>query len=400
MGVVCPAGGSTASFFEALHAGRTLLADLDQPWAPPPYNIGASVGEFGARERIPLRQLRRLGRLSQMAVVAASAALDQAKLSGCCSSVGTIIGTGLGALEHTVTFIAELLTHDPELANPALFPSSVMNVAAAHISMELGLQGYSTTVNHKEISAELAVQLAVNVLRLGRVKAVVSGGVDELSWPAHHGYRRLGALAKGRPRPYRNGRDGMALAEGACMLVLEEVEEAHRRGAPILAHVAGIGATGGPRPLISWGPVWEGNQIVGPAAEDGARALRMALAEAKLLPDEVDLVIGCGCGSPGLDCLEAHVLAEVFGARPVPVTSVHGTLGTYMASGGLRLAAGVGAIIEKKFYPTVTEGEPDPGTPVPGLITELQQRPAEVVLTCSLATGGGNVAVVLTKGDE
>jgi 3-oxoacyl-(acyl-carrier-protein) synthase len=392
VGAVSPAGVGAGPLLEALLARRDLISELQEPWAVRPYELGARVAAFNAKDRIPARRLRRLGRISQMAVIAALEAQEQAGLAGA-SAAGVVIGTGLGALGESMELLGQIQDGDPSAANPSLFPATVMNVAAAHVSMELGLTGYNTTINHKEISTEMALQVAADAIQSGHVEIVMAGGVDELSMPVHHGYRRLGALAHGRPRPYRMGRDGMILGEGACVFVLEERDQALRRGARVIAEVAGTGAASGQRPLTSY----TGREAERSSIEAGVRALRSALREAGRDPQEIDLIVGCGCGSPALDRLEARVLAEVFGDRPVPVTSPHGGLGTWMAAGGLRVTAAAGALIAGRLFPTVTAGEPDPDVPLPGLVTEARDAVLRSVLVSSHASGGGSAALVLTR---
>lgn len=397
VGVVSPAGVGRQAMARAVFAGEGLIADLEAPWAAAPYQLAAAVKDLGARERIPAQRLRRMGRLARMAVVAALEAMDQSGAGA--EDTGVVVGTGLGALEETVSLLEQLLQVGPVGANPALFPASVMNIAAAHISMELGLHGYNTTVNHKEISAEMAMLVAANAITRGHVRRILVTGVDELGPAAHHGYRRLRVLAPGRARPYRLGRDGMVLGEGATVLALEEVESVRQRGKPILARVIGLGAAAGERPLSDWGPSLEGGRCLGPAEEAGVAAVQQALDEAGVKPAEIDLVVGCGCGIPALDRLEARVLRSVFGSRPVPLSSPHGALGSYMAAGTLRLACAVEVLQQGRIFPTVTDGDPDPEVPVPGLVLEPRDYRANVVLACSHATGGGSAAVVLSRGD-
>jgi 3-oxoacyl-[acyl-carrier-protein] synthase II len=399
VGAVTPAGIGVEPLIAGLCSGRSYVGRLDQPWARPPFDLGAVVGEIGARERIPARRLRRLGRLSQMAVVAAFEAFDGAHLDDP-ASVGTALGTGLGALRETMELVGQIVADPPAEVNPSLFPASVMNVAAAHVSMELGLQGYNTTINHREISTEVALMTAAQAIALGHAPAMLAGGVDELSWPVHHGYRRFRALAAGQPRPYRAGRDGLALGEGACVVALEGMERARRRGARVLAQVAGMAVAGEPRPLAGWGPAVEQGRMVGAGAEGGARAVRAALAEAGVRPGDVDLVVGCGCGSPELDRLEARVLAEVFDGRAVPVTTPHGALGTWMASGAARIVVAVTALAEGRICPTLTAGELDPELPAIDLVTAPRGGAVRAALICSFAVGGASAAIVLTGGDQ
>ena len=406
LGVVSPAGIGSGAFFEALTSGRSLVADLHAPWAQAPFAHGAAVRDTGARGRIAASKLRRMGRLSQMAVVAALEALEQSGPAD--PDTGVVMGTGFGALEETVTFIGELLAEGAGAANPALFPASVMNVAAAHISMELGLPGYNTTVNHKEISSEMALLVAADALRLGHVGRLLVGGVDELSAPLHHGYRRLGALTQGQARPYGLGRDGVCLGEGAAVVALELRERALARGAAVLCEVAGIGAAGGPRPLVGWGPASEAGRTIGPSVAAGVAAVEAALDDAgapggpgsRMCSSAIDLVIGCGCGSPELDRLDADVIGAALQGRGVLVTSPHGALGTFPAAGAVRLASAVETLRRGCVYPTIADGEVDPEA-VPGvLVKEILRREVREVMLLSHASGGGSAAIVLQRGES
>ena len=393
-GVLSPAGQGMDATMEALMAGTPLLQELDEPWARPPHHLAGRVAEPDLGAFVSPRKLRRISRISRMALCAAHQALEQAGLLGR-PEVGVVLGTGLGALEETVAFMDQVIQEGAAAATPGLFPSSVMSVAAAQVSMVFGLMGYNTTVNHKEVSAELALMVAMDAIRLGHADALLAGGVDELSWPVHHGYRRLHALGR-EAAPYRLGRDGVILGEGAAVLALEAEAYALDRGATILARLSGAASAGGERPLVSWGPSELEGREVGPAVEAGARAARLALAEAGLAPAEVDLVVGSGCGSPTLDRLEARALEAAFDGREVPVTSPHGTLGTWMSGGALRAASGLGAMLGRQIYPTVTRGDEDPEVPLPGLMTApVVGRDLQAVVSLGHATGGASAAVVM-----
>ena len=187
----------------------------------------------------------------------------------------------------------------------------------------------------------------------------------------------------------------MILGEGAAVLALEEEQHALARGGKILARLSAVSSAGGARPLVSWGPTGEGAARLGPAVDAAARSMTGCLEEAGLSPAEVDLVVGSGCGIPELDRLEARALQAVFGSRPVPVTSPHGTLGSWMSGGSLRVASALGALLDQQLYPTLTSGEDDPEATPPGLVTSRQRRPLKTVLTCGHATGGASAAVVL-----
>jgi 3-oxoacyl-[acyl-carrier-protein] synthase II len=386
MGVIASIGVGTADFAEGLFTARSGLRRVDDLPGEPAQVCG-HVGDFAPRSRVSPRTLRRLPRVAQLALVAAHEAVDEARCAAVAPErVGVVVGTGLGALQTTVDFMREYLTLGPAQANPALFPVSVMNAAAAYISMELGFKGYSTTVNHRDASALAAVAVAVDALRLGHADAVVCGGADELSAAAAHGYRRLGQVSRrGTVRPFDRHRDGLCPGEGAAMFVLERLPDARDRGAPIRATLAGVGLGSERRAPLSWDGDGEG----------AAAAITRALDEAGLHADAVDLVAAGANGTRQLDRLEAAVLGRVFGARPVATSAILGQTGDCHAAAGLRLAAAVLALERGHLPGTTGHEDPDPDAPVPGLVAAPRPAAVRTALVCAHATGGAEVALLL-----
>ncbi|MSP62051.1 MAG: hypothetical protein EXR72_17305 [Myxococcales bacterium] len=387
LGVVSAAGVTRDAFFSALAEGRSGIA-ADPAYAASGHPLVGRVGDFGVKQHAPPRALRRLARLSQMALVAAKQAMAQSGLPAPgydAERVGIVLGTGLGTLRETLDFLVGCHRDGPASGSPLLFPSSVMNAAAGQMALELGLRGVNTTVNHREQSPFAALQVAADLLVLGRADALLVGAVDELHDMAHHGYRRLGGLTTRGMRPYSLGRDGAALGEGSAVMVLERAEGAARRGARVLCRVAGFGAAGEDRPRVGWGRGWT----------EQALAIRIALDDARVAPGAIDWVAGGGNGL-GVDALEARAIAEVF-ARPVPVSSILGQTGEFMASGALRLAAAIYAIEHQALPGTVGAGAPDPDVPMPGLVRDSRKAPVGAVLLPSLSQGGADAAVVLTR---
>jgi len=343
LGVVSPAGVGEAAFFAALESGASAVA-VDAGGVRT-----ARVGEFGAKQHIAAGSLRRLPRLSQMAIVAGKEALAAAALPYDPTRIGVVLGTGLGTLEETIAFMKGYLDGGPEAASPLLFPSSVMNAAAGQMALECKLRGVNSTVNHRDASPLLALTMACDLLALGRADALVVGAVDELSAPALAGYAKLGAGVA------VNGA-GLALGEGAAMVIVEREEDARKRGAAIRAYVGGRGESGDDRPRVGWGgaATWP----------EAARAVRDAVAGRR-----IDHVVS-GANGTRYDARETTVLAEALGATPPPALAPIAQLGESFSSAMQRLLAGV-------FL--------------------LERRGAARVLVPSFAQGGANVAVVLER---
>jgi 3-oxoacyl-[acyl-carrier-protein] synthase II len=338
LGVVSPLGVGEAAFFAALDAGGSAVSVDSDGVAT------ARVGDFGAKQQIAPGALRRLPRLSQMAIVAGKQVLAAgAPLPHYdATRVGVVLGTGLGTLEETIAFMRGYLEGGPEAASPLLFPSSVMNAAAGQLALECKLRGVNSTVNHRDASALSALTMACDLLELGRADALLVGAVDELSAPALAGYRALGAGA-------------LPLGEGAGMLLVEREDDARKRGATVRAYVAGRGERGDDRARVGWGRAadWP----------EAARAVRDAAAGRA-----IDAVVS-GANGSAFDAREAAALRAGLGATP-PATTLVPRIGESFSSAMFRLLAAVHA---------------------------LESDGAARVLVPAFAQGGANVAVVLER---
>ena len=338
MGVVSPLGVGEEAFFAALDGGAAAaIGDAEGLRV-------ARVGEFGAKQQIAPGTLRRLPRLSQMAIVAGKEALAKGAPPYDATRIGVVLGTGLGTLEETIGFMRGYLDGGPEAASPLLFPSSVMNAAAGQLALECKLRGVNSTVNHRDASALSALAMACDLLELGRADALVVGAVDELSAPALAGYRALGA-------------GEIVLGEGAGMMLVEREDDAQKRGARIRAVVAGRGERGEDRARVGWGGK-------GGTWAEAARCVRDAVAGRA-----VDLVVSGANGSAD-DAREAAAVREGLGGATPPCLSIVPRVGESFSSPVVRLLAAVHMI----------EG-----------------GRAARVLVPAFAQGGANVALVLER---
>jgi 3-oxoacyl-[acyl-carrier-protein] synthase II len=361
LGVVSPAGVGKEALFEALQHGRPAPITVDEKDGP-----GARVGDFGAKKEIPATSLRRMPRLTQMAIVAAKQALAGAAFDP--TRIGVVLGTGLGTLDETIGFMQGYIDGGPEAASPLLFPYSVMNAAAGQMAVELKLRGVNSTVNHRDTSPLQALALGCDLLELGRADALIAGGVDELSAPVRAGYRLFNAVSPTSMRPYDAGRDGLTPGEGAAMVLLEREEDARGRGAPIWAVVDGRGESGESRARIGWSPHAGG-------WPEAARAVSEAVRGRP-----ISWVAGQGNGT-ALDERERATLKQALGEVP-PLSSVLPVTGESMSSGMMRVLAAVFALERQQIPSTLAESVP---------------AAVERVLVPSFAQGGANAAFVLER---
>jgi 3-oxoacyl-[acyl-carrier-protein] synthase II len=386
IGVVSPLGVGEAAFFDALATGRRGVG-RDEDGTP-----AARVGDFGARQQIAPGNLRRLPRLSQMAIVAGKQALavgapvphyDPTR-------VGVVLGTGLGTLDETIHFMRGYLEGGPEAASPLLFPSSVMNAAAGQLALECKLRGVNSTVNHRDASPLQALAMACDLLALGRADALLVGAVDELNAPALAGYRRLGGLSATAMRPYSAARDGLVLGESAAMLLVEREADAIRRGAAIRAYVDGRGESGETRPRIGWGSAGQSDNKRDDAWPEAARAVREAAAGRP-----IDWVAGGGNGSRQLDERELATLAAGLDTLP-PTSSILAQTGESLSSAMLRVVAALFAL-ERQTIPATLDLVDPPARFAASLPAATQAATIDRVLIPTFAQGGANVALVLGR---
>lgn len=339
-GLVSPLGDSQEAFWQALLAGRSGLGQLEL--FPANGLSSLPVGEIKGFD--PLRYFgdsnyRPLDRNSRLATAAAKLALESAGLFARDqrdSPVGLVLGTMFGSVRTIAEFDRRGLTAGPNYVKPLDFANSVINAPAGQTAIWHGLTGVNSTITGGATAGVSALAYAADLIRAGRVSALLAGGSDELCYEALLTFSGAGLLhSAAEPRlpvPFSPRRTGTALGEGAALLVLEEREHARRRGATVLGEIAGHGSA-----FDS-----SRGRSAGHGAAAMARAVKLALADAGARPDEIGAVATSGSGSSIGDLAEALGLAEAFGPTTsrLGVSAVKAQLGeTLGASGGFQAIA-------------------------------------------------------------
>jgi len=389
VGAVSAAGLGATAFWRAAVRGRAGLApatrfDLGEFGAP-------RIGEVPADVYSALMEATgAVEPAAAFALAAAEEALSHAGLdaSSLPAASGAVLGTCLGGALAAFDAIRRLdETHDP-LAVSTLVRAGALSAPAHALAQRFSLAGPVLAVSSACASGTAAIGLATQCIRRGEADLVLAGGVDALSRFVVAGFWLLRALASQEVRPFDRRRDGLALGEGAGVVVLEERERALRRGATPLAEVLGFGSSGDAHHMT--GPSPEGDGVV--------RAAHAALRDAATGSDAVEFINAHGTGTPFNDRMESIAIKRVFGARArrIPVDSVKPIVGhTLGAAGALEAIVCVGAIREGIVPPTVNYAEPDPECDldyVPGEARALQVRRA---LSLSSAFAGSNAALLL-----
>ncbi|HLY48913.1 MAG TPA: beta-ketoacyl-ACP synthase II [Solirubrobacteraceae bacterium] len=390
IGAVTPLGVGARTLHERWASGICGIVD------------GAGVcRDFDPSEFLSVKEIRRLDRFSQLALVAAGEALAQAGWSDEIPydpfRVGCVLSTGIGGQQTVEAQLDVLRERGPRMVSALGIPMYMPNAAVAAVSMKYHLQGHTYGVVSACSGGSHAVGSAVRMIQYGDADAVITGGSESTLTPfAFASFEAMQALSPtGISRPFDARRDGFVMGEGAGMLVLEAAESAEARGAPILGEIAGYGSTADAYHLTA--PQPNG----GPAA----RAIELALADAGLAPGDIDYINAHGTSTPLNDAAETVALKRALGedqAKRIPVSSVKSTIGHLLgAAGAVEAVATVETLRTRIIPPTLGYEVPDPELDldyVPGearaLIVSNGHPPAAI--SNSFAFGGHNVSLVVT----
>ncbi len=356
--------------------------------------LGGQVEDPEYKSYIKSGNLRRMDRISRMVVASVKLAMEDAGLlieEEDPERVGIIIGTGLGSSKTVDLFFRDLVRDGPNEVAPLLFQTSVPNAICSHASIEFGIKGINSTFSHKEASAESAIVHAFEALRRGKADVIFAGGADEISEPLYNVYATLGSLSPQRSpypegmRPFDRTRNGIVLGEGSGIIVMETLEHAHQRGAPIYAEVVGYGMGGGNYGILSYDR--DGHSM--------ANAITQALGD---LP-QVDYICAAANSTQALDQAETIAIREVFGkkVKGISISAVKSMIGEFDASGGIRGCAAVLSIKEGIVPPTINYRETDPECDLDYTIQGATKREIESALLNGFANGGANISVLFKR---
>ena len=335
--------------------------------------------------------------------------------------IGLSLGTGYGCLKTMYDYYTRVAAKGPRFASSVLFPHSYANTPASLVSIEYRIMGPTNTVCTGSTSAAGAIGYAFDLLRHGRIDAMLAGGVDSLSRPLLEGLAAQGVLSPANggeeaARPFDARRNGYVAGEGAGILLLERAECARRRGADALGRLVGYGLAQASAKAARVDP-WPFGSVRGavrhaasdrrPASDRDeqpvahglsealAAAIRAALADAELEPADIDGVFASANGSRELDACEALALADVFGGPAAPVTSLKCTLGESIgASGGLSLIAALWAMRIGAMPPTRGFEHPDGEITVDVVAEPLRADLRTCLVSCADASGACGALVV------
>ena len=401
MGAITPLGLNVADFWAGLKAGRSgvgLITRFDA--ADFPAKIAAEVKDFNPADFMDRKEARRMDRYTQFAVAAAMEAFENAGLT---SDVldpersGVYFGSGIGGMETFSEEFGVLHTKGPKRISPFMIPMMISNMAAGTIAIRYNLQGPNMTTVTACSSANNAIGEAYHAIRSGRADLMVTGGSEASIVPiAVAGFANMQALSTRNDeparasRPFDLGRDGFVMGEGSGVVILESLEHARRRGARILAEVIGYGCAADAYHMVQ--PPENG--------EGGARAMRRALQDAGIAPEEVGYINAHGTSTPQGDIAETRAIKAVFGdhARKLAVSSTKSMHGHLLgAAGAVELIATTLALVDGVLPPTINQETPDPECDLDYVPNQARQAQVEVALSNSFGFGGQNATILVRR---
>lgn len=410
MGIACPLGLGVENVWKRLTAGESGLGaiqsfDVSQLTAKIAGQVPAgpkSEGKLDLNEWIPVKDLKKMDRFIQLALVAAEEAVEDAGWrpedeDGRCRT-GVMIGSGIGGLP--TIFEASLLIKEGKTRrlSPFFIPSALINLASGHVSIKYGFKGPNHSVVTACATGVHALGDAARLIALGDADVMVAGGaeaaVSEIGMAGFCASRALSTAFNDAPtqgsRPWDKDRDGFVMGEGAGVLVLEEYEHAKKRGAKIYAEVVGYGMSG------------DAHHITAPSEDgDGAfRSMRAALRSAGVTPDQVQYVNAHGTSTPMGDDLELGAVERLWGdaAKGLAMSSTKSAIGHLLgAAGAVEGIFSVLAIRDGIAPPTLNLEEPSRESAIDRVAKVAQERKIEVALSNSFGFGGTNASIVFRK---
>jgi nodulation protein E len=389
LGIISPLGHNVAECWKSLSEGRPAIGPIERvDCTSLRFKNGAEVRNYDPTKYFEGGKEAYIDRFAQFSVIAAREALAHSGMTltkEMKERSAIVCGSSVGGQAAIESGFEDLYVLARGRVHPLTIPKTMANAGASHIAMETGLCGPTYTVSTACSSANHAIGQAFRLIRYGECDFAITGGSEAMftigmlkAWEA------MRVIAPDTCRPFSKDRRGMVLGEGGAMMTLEPMESAKARGAKIYAELCGFGMTS------------DAHHLTQPTVDGPARAMRGALREAEMAPEEVGYINAHGTGTPGNDPVESSAIREVFGAHADKIgvsstKSMHGhALG---AAGALEAIATVLALHNGILPPTCNYNEPDPECTLDYIPNKPRPQRVGAALSNSFAFGGLNAVV-------
>jgi len=408
MGALTPLGNDVPTFWDGLVTGRSGIGPITM-FDPvrTASKIGGEIRGFDADAIMPRKEVRRNDRYVHYAWAAVVEAMRDAGIENPIGDealawrTGVIIGSGIGGINTMIRDIIEAHTEGVERVGPFLVTAMIPDMGAGYVAIYANARGPNYATVSACSSANHAIGDSLNIIRRGDADVMIAGGAEagigEIPVAAFSAMRALSTQRNHEPerasRPFDAERDGFVIADGAGILVLEELEHARARGATIHAELVGYGATDDASHIT----------LPAPGGRGAVQSMRVAIADAGLTTDDVDYINAHGTSTPPNDRAETAAIKTVFGDRAyrVPVSSTKSMTGHLMgAGGGIEAIAVIRAIETGIVPPTINQEHPDPDCDLDYVPNEARQVEVEVGMSNSFGFGGHNATLVFRRYDD
>jgi beta-ketoacyl-acyl-carrier-protein synthase II len=399
IGVFASTGKNAKSFFASLVEGRSAVRRIQQfDPAELSVQIAAEIPDYNPLDYFPAKRLDLLDRFSQYALLASKEALDSSGIHLRDEErprFGVVTGTGMGGATTFDLGYYNLYAKHATRVHPFTIPKIMHNAATSQVCMEFGAEGPALTTATACSSAGHAIGEAFHLVKYDIADMMLAGGTEApITFGMLRSWESVRVLATGNGdpskacRPFSADREGLVMGEGAAMILLEELEHAKQRGARIYGELSGFGLSS------------DASHITQPSIDGPARAVRMALREANVNPQDVDYINAHGTGTRVNDITETQVIKQVFKdhARKVAISSTKSMHGHVMgATGAVELAATILAIEQGVIPPTANYTTPDPECDLDYVPNEARETPVRIAISNSFAFGGLNAVLLVRR---
>jgi 3-oxoacyl-[acyl-carrier-protein] synthase II len=401
--LICGVGNSTDVVWKALLAGKSGVARITS-FDPTAFacQIAAEVKNFDPLNFIEKKEVKKMGRFIHVAIAAADEALKMSELKITPENderVGVHIGSGIGGFDIIEREHTALMEGGPRKISPFFIPAAIINLAAGQVSMRYGAKGPNEATATACTTSAHSIGDSYRIIQHNDADVMIAGGAEAAITPMGvGGFAAMRALStrndapEKASRPWDRDRDGFVIGEGAGILILEELEFARKRGARILAEIAGYGMSGDAYHMTQPAPEHEG----------GYRVMRNAVRDAGIIPDVVGYVNAHGTSTPIGDTLEAHAIRNFFGDHRIAVSSTKSMTGHLLGgAGGLEAGITVLALRDQILPPTINLENPEPDTAGMDLVpNHARKAEIEYAMSNSFGFGGTNGALLFRRWSE
>ena len=403
VGLVCGCGIGTDEVWRTLLAGKSGIGPITHFDATAfDCRIAGEVRNFDPLVWVEKKELKKMGRFIQLALAASEFAMQMARLElkpETADAAGVYIASGIGGFDVIEREHSKYLQGGPGKISPFFIPASIVNLASGHVSIRYGAKGPNSATATACSASAHSIGDAYKIIQRCAAEVMIAGGSEAAITPMGvGGFAAMRALStrndepERASRPFDAQRDGFIVGEGAGVLILESLEFAQKRGAPIFAEIVGYGMSG------------DAYHITQPAegGDGGYRVTMAALKDAKISADDVSYVNAHGTSTPIGDAIETTALKRVFGerAKKVPISSTKSMTGHLLGgAGGLEAGISVLALRDQILPPTVNYENPDPECDLDYVPNQARKAAVEYALSNSFGFGGTNASLIFKRWD-